>query len=193
MPLNRQVVIAEAARLADEEGFPAITVAAVARRLGVQTASLYSHVTDRADLLDGVTEIALGEIAARLGEEIAGRAGREALLGLADVHRSYSIEAPGRWAALQRRPGAAVVTSAAAADVVRLTQAVLRGYRLPEGEEVHAARMLGSAINGFLSLEQVGSFDHRDPSTAESWTRMIEKLHQLFTTWGADQPEGEAN
>ena len=75
-PLTAALVITDAAALADEAGFEAVTLSAVARRLGVQAPSLYSHVRDREALLDGVAGRALAELAARIAAAIAGRAGR---------------------------------------------------------------------------------------------------------------------
>jgi len=48
--LDREQVIEEAAALADESGAHAVTLAALAARLGVRSQSLYAHV----DGLDGL-------------------------------------------------------------------------------------------------------------------------------------------
>ncbi|MEV4016833.1 WHG domain-containing protein [Nonomuraea angiospora] len=182
-PLTPGSVVAEAAVLADERGLESVTLSALARRLGVRTPSLYSHVRDHAALLDGISTIALGELAARIAEAVAGRAGRPALEGLAQAHRSFARDRPGRWQALQRRAGPAVVGSDAARTVVALTDAVLRDYDVPPSERVHATRLLGSTINGYLSLEHIGSFDHREPAPEVSWRRTIDALDALLRAW----------
>jgi AcrR family transcriptional regulator len=179
-------VIAAAAELADQEGFDAITLSALARRFGVQTASLYSHVRDRSALLHAVHELALGELADRVALAIAGRSCRAALAGLAEAHRGYARECPGRWAALQRPAAASTVGSEAARRLVALNLAVLRGYRLPETELVHATRLLGATINGFLALEASGSFSHRDPAPDTSWQRALDALDTVFHSWPSE-------
>jgi AcrR family transcriptional regulator len=184
-PLTPASVISEAAALADESGLEAVTLSAVARRLGVRAPSLYSHLRDHAALLDGVSTLALADLAARVAEAVAGRAGRPALEGLAQAHRSFAREHPGRWQALQRRAGPAVVASDAARSIGALTDAVLRGYDLPPGERVHATRLLGSTINGYLALERIGSFDHSEPAPATSWNRAIDALDALLRAWPA--------
>jgi AcrR family transcriptional regulator len=181
--LTPAAVIAAAAELADREGFDAITLSALARHFAVQTASLYSHVRDRSALLDGVQELALGELADRIAVAIGGRSGREALASLAEAHRDYARQSPGRWAALQRPAAPAVVSSDAARRLASLTLAMLRGYRLPETELVHATRLLGSTINGFLALEAAGSFGHREPATDVSWRRSLDALDAVFRSW----------
>ncbi|GIJ35357.1 TetR/AcrR family transcriptional regulator [Micromonospora sediminimaris] len=181
--LTPAVVIAAAAQLADREGFDAITLSALARHFGVQTASLYSHVRDRSALLDSVQELALGELADRIAIAIGGRSQRDALTALADAHRDYARQFPGRWAALQRPAAATTVRSDAAGRLVALTLAMLRGYQLPETELVHATRLLGATINGFLALEVAGSFGHREPPADASWQRALSALDTAFRFW----------
>jgi AcrR family transcriptional regulator len=182
-PLTATAVIAEAAALADEAGFGEVTLSAVARRLGVQTPSLYSHVRDREALLDGITALALADLADRIGAAIAGREARGALEGYATAYRTYARHSPGRWQSLQRRAGPAAVRSDAARQVVTLTGAVLRGYPVPPEEHVHAVRLLGSTINGFLALERIGSFDHSEPAPEVSWQRTLDALDALLKAW----------
>ncbi len=181
--LSPQVVVATAADLADDEGFEHITLSAVARRLGVQTASLYNHVRDRAELFAGLHELALDELADRIGQATAGRAGRDALVGLAEAQRAYARESPGRWAALQQPAAASTVASPGARRVAGLTLAVLRGYDLPEAELVHVTRLLGATVNGFLALERSGGFAHRTPAPDASWQRTLTALDAIVRTW----------
>jgi len=184
--LNPSVIAENAAALADEAGLEAVTMSAVARRLGVQAPSLYSHVRDHAALLDGITVIALAGLAERIAEATAGRAGRDALAGFAGAHRAYSQLSPGRWQALQRRAGAAAVGSAAARHLVSLTDSVLTAYNLPAAQRVHAIRFIGSTITGFLALERVGNFDHSDPGAGESWLRVVDGLDSLLALWSTN-------
>ena len=181
--LTRASVVAAAADLADRDGFDAVSVSALARHLGVQPASLYSHVRDRAAVLEGVHERALDELADRIAAETAGRSGRDALAGLAAAHRDYAREHPGRWTALQRPAAAETVTSGAAQRLVTFTWAVLRGYALADDELVHATRFVGAAINGFLTLERSSAFDHRHPDVELSWRRTIDALDRALRSW----------
>ncbi|GHC74673.1 TetR family transcriptional regulator [Nocardiopsis terrae] len=61
-PLSRARVIRAAMELADEKGGPGVTMRAVAARLGVEAMSLYNHVADRGDLLDGMVDAVFAEI-----------------------------------------------------------------------------------------------------------------------------------
>ena len=185
--LTPGTVITAAANLADETAPNLVTLSAVARRLGVQTASLYNHVRDRAQLIDGVHELALDNLADRIGTAIAGRAGGDALIGYAEAHSAFARDCPGRWVALQQPAAESTVSSQGAVRVATLTLAVLRGYALPEEELVHVARMLGATINGFLALERSGGFGHRSPDPEVSWRRTLTALDAVIRSWPARQ------
>jgi AcrR family transcriptional regulator len=62
--LTRDRVLRTAMDLADEEGIESLSIRKLARVLGVNPMSLYNHVADKDDLLDGLADIAVGEIAA---------------------------------------------------------------------------------------------------------------------------------
>jgi AcrR family transcriptional regulator len=190
--LTRASVLASAADLADRTGYDAVTVSALARELGVQPASLYSHVRDRAALLEGVHQLALAELADRISTLIAGRSGREALAGLLEAHRAYAADSPGRWTALQRPATAATARSEEAQRVVALMRATFRGYDLPEDEFVHATRIVGATVNGFLALEAAGSFGHRALDTDLSWARVLDVLDGALRAWPTARVAGSA-
>jgi len=60
MPFRR--IIAAAVELVDDEGAEALTLRALAQRLGSSTATLYRHVDSRADLVGHVVDHLFGEI-----------------------------------------------------------------------------------------------------------------------------------
>ena len=52
--LTRDRVVEAALRIMDQEGLDAVTMRRVAREVGVEAMSLYHHVRDKEDLLDGI-------------------------------------------------------------------------------------------------------------------------------------------
>ena len=62
IPLTRQRVLQAAVGLADRGGLPSLTMRSLAAELGVEAMSLYHHVANKEDLLDGVIEVVVGEI-----------------------------------------------------------------------------------------------------------------------------------
>lgn len=171
------------AELADEVGLDQLTVSAVARRVGVQAASLYAHVSGTGDLRARVALLALEELADLVSEALAGRAGLDALVAFADAHRDYAHAHPGRWAAMQTRLDPATAASSAGPRHAAMARAVLRGYHLAGQDETHAVRLIGSAIRGFVDLEAAGSFDHSAPAPSVSWRRGLVALDALLRSW----------
>ncbi|MFD9889029.1 TetR/AcrR family transcriptional regulator [Amycolatopsis sp. NPDC059027] len=55
-PLNREKVLDAALALADSEGLDGLTMRKLAKTLGVEAMALYNHVSNKADILDGITE-----------------------------------------------------------------------------------------------------------------------------------------
>jgi len=62
-PLSRERVLAAAIALADEKGIDELSMRNLARALGVEAMSLYKHVAHKDELLDGITDLVVAEIA----------------------------------------------------------------------------------------------------------------------------------
>ncbi|MYT23139.1 TetR family transcriptional regulator, partial [Streptomyces sp. SID7760] len=67
-PLSRDRVLRAAVDLADEGGVAAVTIRAVAERLGVKPMSLYHHVPHKEAILDGIVDAVFAEIELPLDE-----------------------------------------------------------------------------------------------------------------------------
>jgi AcrR family transcriptional regulator len=61
--LTRERVIRAALAIMDAEGLEAVTMRRVGREVGVEAMSLYNHVKDKEDLLDGIIELVMSELA----------------------------------------------------------------------------------------------------------------------------------
>ena len=61
LPLSRARIVEAALRVMDAEGLEAVTMRRIGRELGVEAMSLYNHVRDKDDLLEGVIEEVLSE------------------------------------------------------------------------------------------------------------------------------------
>lgn len=61
-PLSRERVLYAAIALADEGGIESLSMRKLADELGVKAMSLYNHVANKDDLLDGIVDAAWGEI-----------------------------------------------------------------------------------------------------------------------------------
>src|SRR5258708_8067127 len=64
MEERRQAILDAAMALADERGLGAVSMRAVAERVGVTPMALYPHVGSKAELLDGMIGELLGQLSA---------------------------------------------------------------------------------------------------------------------------------
>ena len=72
--LSRDRIVEAALALLDAEGFDAVTMPSLAKRLGVGTMSLYRHVADKDDLINAVGERVLSGVAVPDGDPSTGKA-----------------------------------------------------------------------------------------------------------------------
>ncbi|MFE4800542.1 TetR/AcrR family transcriptional regulator [Streptomyces sp. NPDC056708] len=181
--LTTERLVRAGAELADEIGFEQATPAELARRFGVKTASLYSHVKNAHDLKTKIALLALEELADQVSTAVAGRAGKDALTAFANVYRDYALKHPGRFAAAQFRLDPQTAATSAGVRHAQMTRAILRGYNLAEPHQTHAVRLLGSVFSGYVGLETAGGFSHSTPDSQESWTEILDALDILLRTW----------
>jgi AcrR family transcriptional regulator len=138
-------VLRVAAELADEGGIGALTMQQIGRRLGVEAMSLYRHVRNKDDILDGIVDLVFAEI-----ELPADRSSWRTVL------RARSISAR---AALRRHPWAITLMESRLApgpatlrgrdDVL----AVLLDAGFSAAMATHAHNILDSYVYGFALQE----------------------------------------
>jgi AcrR family transcriptional regulator len=178
--LSPDVVVAEAARLADEIGLERLTLAGLARRFGVAVPSLYKHV----DGLEALRRALAGRSVRELGEALAvGQREAGGLRGLAVAYRGFAHAHPGRYAATLRAPDPADgEAEAASRSVLETVLAVLDGYGLSGPDAIDATRAVRSALHGFVSLESIGGFG-LPQDVDRSFDRLVEILDAALRTW----------
>ncbi len=62
LPLSRERVLQVALRMADGDGVEALSMRKIAQELGVKAMSLYNHVANKDDILDGIVDMVVAEI-----------------------------------------------------------------------------------------------------------------------------------
>ena len=62
IPLTRERVLRAAVDLADEGGIESVSMRKVGQQLGVEAMSLYNHVANKEEILDGMVEIVVNEM-----------------------------------------------------------------------------------------------------------------------------------
>ena len=160
-PLTRERIVHTALRLMDEEGLDAVTMRHIGRELGVEAMSLYNHVKDKEDILDGILEMVMAELeyAEETGDwEADVRAGARAWRRLMTAHPTVIA-----LFAESKHP-------ASSPDRLRPMEwafDLLRRGGLSDDDVVHAFRAFGGYIMGFVLNEVanpvpgMGDRDHR--------------------------------
>lgn len=181
--LTSAKVVAEAADVADEGGWDALSLATVATRLGVKLPSLYKHVASVAALRAAVAALATRELAEVMADAALGRATGDALTAVAHSYRAYATGHPGRYAATIAAPSDDVPDHAvAAAAALRVVSATIAGYGLAPRDEVHAIRAVRSALHGFVALEAGGGFGLPEDVDV-SFDRLVAGLDASIARW----------
>lgn len=101
-PLSRERILATAIELADEHGATGLSMRKLAKELGYEVMSLYNHVANKDDLLDGMVDAVAGEVVLPAEELPWKRAVREIAVSWHEALVRH------RWAAAmlsQRWPG----------------------------------------------------------------------------------------
>ncbi len=148
--IDRAAILDAAMELADERGLEAVTMHAVAQRLGVTPMALYRHMDGKQALLDGLVERLLTGYS--LPPADAPWPGR--LTAMAEAIRSTAKGHPAVFLLLLTRPAA----TPAARMVRDCVQAALREAGLAEAEAARAERLISTAVLGFAASEAAGRF-----------------------------------
>lgn len=188
--LTKDAVVAAAARLADESGLDAVTLAAVAEKLGVRSPSLYAHVDGLTGLRRQLSILAATALADELRSARHRRQGAVALQSLANAYRSFASNHPGWYAASQQAvpPGKDDALYRALAESVLPVMETLAEMGVPPADLLHQTRAVRSALHGFVTLERGNSFG-MSVDFDESFRRLVE----LVTRGVAGVPPASAS
>ncbi len=157
--LTPELVVAEAARLADRDGLASVTLADLAAQLGVRSPSLYKHLDGLPDLQRRLALSGMEELREALDQEDAGASAGARLRAFGHGYRRFAAERPGLYAATLRAPAEDEPDVARAADdIMQIVVRLLAAFGLPDDQIVHAARSVRSSLHGFVALEAVGGF-----------------------------------
>lgn len=179
--LSAQRVVDEAATLVDEVGWNELTLAALAKRLGVQLPSLYKHVAGLSDVRRCVVLHAKTELTAVMTRAVAGKSRGVCLRALSDAFLGWARGHPGLYQASTIAPVAGdLEDERVSKDAVDVVFAVLSGYELGETEMIDATRSLRAALHGYVSLQHGGGFQ-MDRSVDDSFAWFIAAIDSALS------------
>lgn len=157
--LDRQVIIAAAAEIADLDGFDYVTLTTVADRVGVRKPSLYNHINGLPELKGELAILGTNQLRNRISEAAIGKARHDAIVAIANAYRLFAKERPGLYRAIVSSPDRENLDlKVAIKKMMAVISMVLEPYQLSASEQTHAIRGLRSLMHGFASLEESGWF-----------------------------------
>jgi AcrR family transcriptional regulator len=157
-PLSRQRVLGAAVALADRGGVGSLSMRKLAQELGVEAMSLYHHVANKDDILDGIVDVVFGEI--------------ELPSGQADWKAAMRGRAISAREALRRHPWAtALMESRSTPGPANMRHhdavlGILRSAGFSVELAAHAYSLLDAYIYGF-ALQETSLPFHTPEETAE--------------------------
>jgi AcrR family transcriptional regulator len=141
--LTRQQVVTAAIALADRDGIESISMRRLAQELGIEAMSLYTHVRNKEDLLDGMVDAVISMIPVEAGAG-AGDWGTS-LRTMALAARGVMLLHPWGPRTLETR----AVPGPAGLAYVDSVLGILRQGGFSVGQAHHALHILGSRVVGF--------------------------------------------
>lgn len=181
--LNKEIVVETAKKLIEEKGFSDFSMRKLADKLGVKTASLYTHIESMEVLFTEVGLSALKEQRNCLLQKIGEKNCDDAVNALAVGYRCFSIEHPELYRIIMQMPsGNNEILKKAAAMTAELFMQVLDNYQISNEQKMHWQRVMRAMMHGFVSEEQAGYFSHYPVTIEESYkiavACIIDGLHK---------------
>ncbi len=141
IPLTKERVLRAAIALADEGGIESLSMRKLGQELGVEAMSLYNHVENKEDILDGMVDTLASEIELTLGDADWRSAMRDQILAARVVMARHP------WA-----PAVIESRKTLSAPMMKYMDSVLGIFRqggLSMDLSHHAMHVLGSRVLGF--------------------------------------------
>jgi len=166
-PLTRERILRAALRIMDEEGLEAVTMRRVGRELGVEAMSLYNHVADKDDILNGIAEIVMSEFDFTEPTDDWKDDARRA----AHAWRTLLKSHPNVMILLSERRSP--ISSRQALMPTEHALSILRRAGLSPEETVRAYRAFGGYIQGFVLMELANMYGEGEGPVQGDWSRML--------------------
>ena len=144
-PVTRDLAVRAAVDLADREGIDSLSMRKLARELGIEAMSVYHHVKNKEDLLDGMVDLVLSEIK----RPVVGEDWRTVLRNRAESTRTVLTRHPWAISLVDSRttPGSATLRHHDTAI------GSLRAAGFSIAMTAHAMSLIDSYVHGFVLQE----------------------------------------
>jgi AcrR family transcriptional regulator len=188
-----EAIVAAARSLARERGWPAVTIRALADRLGYASPILYEHFRNKDEVLAAAARVGFAALEADLGAA-GGESGTEArIVALGDAYVAFALREPELYRVMHGLDGAVAdpaTVAAGAGAVCALVMAELETWARAQGaplpDPLAATEILWCLAHGIASLALA---TRTEPGRVEAAT------HALLRGWrvapgSSAHPEG---
>ena len=149
---KRRLILDQALALVDERGLAAMSMRAVAERVGLTSMALYPYVGGKDALLDGLVDLLHLELGSVYGDDPADIDWRQRLRALGRAVRALAHDHPGAFPLLLNRAAAA----ASASWLTAALRATLHDAGVRAEDVPRLARMICAFLLGYTTGEVTG-------------------------------------
>ncbi|MEU4560809.1 TetR/AcrR family transcriptional regulator [Actinoplanes sp. NPDC023936] len=157
---KRRLILDQALALVDERGLAAMSMRAVAERVGLTSMALYPYVGGKDALLDGLVDLLNLELGTAVGDELADIDWRRRLRALGRAVRALAHAHPSAYPLLLNRSAA----GASASWLTAALRAILHDAGAPAAEVPRLARMICAFLLGYTTGEVTGGLPDTERS-----------------------------
>jgi AcrR family transcriptional regulator len=148
---KRRLILDQALALVDERGLGAMSMRAVAERVGLTSMALYPYVGGKDALLDGLVELLNLELGTAFGVELADVVWQDRLRALGRAVQALAHAHPSAFPLLLNRPA-----GASASWLTAAVRGTLHDAGAPADEVPRLARMICAFLLGYATGEVTG-------------------------------------
>jgi AcrR family transcriptional regulator len=156
---KRRLILDQALALVDERGLAAMSMRAVAERVGLTSMALYPYVGGKDALLDGLVDLLTQELGSAVGDDLADIDWRRRLVALGRAVRHLAYAHPGAFPLLLNRSAA----GASASWLVAALRGVLHDAAVPAARIPRLARLICAFLLGYTTGEVTGGLPATEP------------------------------
>ncbi len=173
---KRRLILDQALALVDERGLAAMSMRAVAQRVGLTSMALYPYVGGKDAMLDGLVDLLHLELGADAGD-LAGIDWRTRLRALGRAVRALAHKHPGAFPLLLNRSSPA----ASASWLTAALRSLLHDAGVPAARVPRVGRMIFAFLLGYTTGEVTGGLPSTasEPADGDAETEFEEDLADL--------------
>lgn len=155
---SSEAIVVAARAILEADGLDAVTMQAVAGRVGVRAPSLYKRVADRSALIRAVTDAIIEDLAAALQSPGTGRDAADELRAIAHRFRAFVHANPAGYRLLFANLGPDTAPDGAALAALGRPIVAATTRLVGDGDALPAARTFVAWAHGFTTMELAGGF-----------------------------------